>query len=553
MMDMPGSSHLDGKLAGQYNRLSGERDEWLDAARVFSALTSAAVMPQEQRATPNNRIVPHNNLGAIGVITLAAKISLQLLPPNQPFFRMSVKPEVISEITETTRSQSEQESSLATQVLNEIQESLVDLEGRLVKEIGRENIRANSHEVFLQLLVAGTVVFYVPEEGPTSVFDLRQFVVQRDPAGTVLQLILREEVAIAGLTENQRAAHSRGGVVDFSPVGDQEIIAAPRMGHVGETVEIYTGVELIEKDKYRVWQEITGHLVPNSEGMFKANEVPYMVLRWRPVVGEHYSHAYVSDLEGDLRTLEGLSKAVKEGALLASRFIGGVRPDAPPGLEKKITRSANGSFHRFSPDDVFFAQAGKFSDLQVASNTLIGIEARLRAAFLMNSTRNAERVTAEEIRQNFAELNTALGGSFASLANDFQSPLLQRLLKRLKKRGGLAGIEDALTQTEPIITTGLDAIGRNAELNNLLAFTTTLTQAVGPQAVSTLLNTSEMATRIANATSVNPSNLIRTPEEIQQQTQQAALLEAGVNAAGPAASAAINNGLSLPQPPAEEQ
>lgn len=539
---------LKGRLAHQYNVLSGERDEWLEAARTYSALTSASVMPQDKRATPSNRIVPHNNLGSIGVVTLAAKISLQLLPPNQPFFRMSLKPEAISEINEGKRDQDQQTADLATQVEGEIQASLVDLESRLVKEIGRDNIRANSHEVFQQLLVAGSVVFHVPETGPTSVFDLRQFVVQRDPTGRVLQLVIREEIATVALNARQKAA--LGGPdpeIDFSTY-DPEIETAPLADPGTDTVELYTGMELVAPDTYVVWQEILGREIEGTRGEFSEDEVPYMALRWRPTVGEHYAQAYVADLEGDLRTSEGLSKALREGALLSSRFIGGVRPDAPAGLEKRISKAPNGAFHRFNPDHVFFAQANKFADLRVTNESLERVEQRLRAAFLMNTTRDAERVTAEEIRQNFAELNTALGGAFAQLANDFQSPLLKRLMKRLENRGGLAGIQDAVKETEPIIITGVDAIGRNAELNNLLAFTQALTAAVGPQAVATILDPTEMASRIANATSVNPDKLVRSAEQIDEQVNKATLREAGVRAAGPAAGKAVADGSASPVP-----
>lgn len=505
-------------------------------------------MPQDKRATPSNRIVPHNNLGSIGVVTLAAKISLQLLPPNQPFFRMSLKPEAISEINEGKRDQDQQTADLATQVEGEIQASLVDLESRLVKEIGRDNIRANSHEVFQQLLVAGSVVFHVPESGPTSVFDLRQFVVQRDPTGRVLQLVIREEVATVALNARQKAA--LGGPdpeIDFSTY-DPEIQTAPLADPGTDTVELYTGMELVAPDTYVVWQEILGREIEGTRGEFSEDEVPYMALRWRPTVGEHYAQAYVADMEGDLRTSEGLSKALREGALLSSRFIGGVRPDAPAGLEKRISKAPNGAFHRFNPDHVFFAQANKFADLRVTNESLERVEQRLRAAFLMNTTRDAERVTAEEIRQNFAELNTALGGAFAQLANDFQAPLLKRLMKRLENRGGLAGIQDAVKETEPIIITGVDAIGRNAELNNLLAFTQALTAAVGHQAVATILDTTEMASRIANATSVNPDKLVRSAEQIDEQVNKATLREAGVRAAGPAAGKAVADGSASPVP-----
>ena len=67
----------------------------------------------------------------------------------------------------------------------------------------------------------------------------------------------------------------------------------------------------------------------------------------------------------------------------------------------------------------------KFNDFRVAQESAQKIEERLAAAFLLNSSvqRDAERVTAEEVRFMAQELESTLGGVYSVLSQEFQLPL----------------------------------------------------------------------------------------------------------------------------------
>ena len=62
-----------------------------------------------------------------------------------------------------------------------------------------------------------------------------------------------------------------------------------------------------------------------------------------------------------------------------------------------------------------------------------GIEKRLLEAFLVMNIRNAERVTAEEVRLTQLELEQQLGGIFSLLTVEFLIPYLNRTLLVLTK------------------------------------------------------------------------------------------------------------------------
>lgn len=535
---------LIGHAAARYNQLSSEREEWIDAAERFAAITLPSVMPPEGRAVPDRKIVPHNNTGAQGVNTLASKMNLQLLPPQQAFFRMELKPEAKKLIRGAAGSEDPGVAAQGQAIEQELQSSLVDLEQRLLMEIGRDNVRSNAGEAFKQLLVVGNVLLHIPEKGATSVVTLRNFVVKRDPAGNVLNIVMREQVAEVALTPQQRHAMGLGDALSV-PQSPEPSSAKPSDA-THKTIDIFTVAERTEHDSYEMWQEVNGAMVSGSWGKYKEGDLPLIPLRWTETAEEDYGHAYVGDFEGDLMVLEGLSKAIKEAAMASSRVLFGVSKSAPVGLENQLSSAPNGAFRRFDDRDISVLQVNKMADLSMASQTAQEAQMRLRQAFLLNSTRNAERVTAEEIRLNFQELQAALGGAFAQLANTFQVPLLRRLMIRLKARGGLKGIEDAVTQTEPVIITGVDALGRNVEMGNMLAFTDGLQRALGPQTAAMVLKPHEVAKRMANATNVKPEGMVRSEQEFAQMQQQSSMQTAFEKGAGPTAAAAIRAGTVSP-------
>jgi len=105
----------------------------------------------------------------------------------------------------------------------------------------------------------------------------------------------------------------------------------------------------------------------------------------------------------------------------------------PNGTTKKRTLadSPNGGIADGNAQDVSVLQLEKFNDFRIAQETASQITERLSFAFLLNSAvqRNAERVTAEEIRFMAQELEAALGGVYSTLSQEFQLPLVEILLK----------------------------------------------------------------------------------------------------------------------------
>lgn len=132
--------------------------------------------------------------------------------------------------------------------------------------------------------------------------------------------------------------------------------------------------------------------------------------------------------------------------------------------------------------------------------------------------RNAERVTAEEIRKLSEEIETALGGVFSLLAYEFQLPLAKFMVRSLAKKGLInRNILQGMDLLDFKIVTGWDALGRTQEYQKLI----TLLNTIAPLASEGLqyLNVGEYINRVASALGIE-TGLVKSQETLDQEQQQ---------------------------------
>jgi hypothetical protein len=163
----------------------------------------------------------------------------------------------------------------------------------------------------------------------------------------------------------------------------------------------------------------------------------------------------------------------------------------------------------------------KFNDFRVARETIEATERRLAAAFLLNQSvqRDAEGVTAEEIRFLANELETSLGGIYSLLSHELQLPLAKRIISSLEKQKKLPQLPKGTV--EPVIVTGFEALGRGNDANKLATAYQTLASIFGPEAVVTYTNIPDAIKRIMTGFGIDQKGLIKPAEQVQQEQQQA--------------------------------
>ena len=420
----------------RYVALEKDRQCFLDRAEQCAEVTLPYLMPPSGR---RNQVlpIPWQGMGAKGVNNLASKMLLALMPPSEPFFKFDMDDAAFDQVTGGN-------ADLRT----EIENGLVRVERAIMTEIDIRADRIAAFEAFKQLIVSGNVATFVPMDKTMRVFTLNQFVSQRDPPGQFLLLIIKEEVSKNTLSDEVKALIASDILSADDSKKDEE-----------DNVEIYTIVER-KGDLVVYSQEIEDKVIPGSQGMAPLDRSPYQVLGWARIDGENYGRSYCEEYLGDLQSLDGLSQSLIEGAAAMARLVFLRNPMGTTKLDA-FKKANNGDVIDGVEGDIVAVQVGKFADFKIVHEKEKNLEQRLSQAFLLHSsvTRNAERVTAEEIRFMATELEESLGGVYSVLSQEFQLPYLKRRVAAMTAQGRLPQLPKNLVM--PTIVGGLDALGRS--------------------------------------------------------------------------------------------
>jgi hypothetical protein len=186
-----------------------------------------------------------------------------------------------------------------------------------------------------------------------------------------------------------------------------------------------------------------------------------------------------------------------------------------------VARARNGDTVAGRPEDIKALQVEKFADFKVCWDATQKLESRLDQAFLRNASiqRQAERVTAEEIRLMARELEDALGGKYSILSQDFQLPLIKLVLNNLMKTGEIPKLprEDI----RPVITTGMEALGRTHEQARIDQWLAGAVQLFTPQVVSQYISPTEYMSRSGTNYGVDTKGLLLTEDQVAQNQKTA--------------------------------
>lgn len=499
------------KAKSRFTQLDGMRAGVLARARSAAKLTIPSVMPEEGQDENSDLVQPYQSLGARGVNNLAAKLLLSLLPSQTAFFKFSVDPEV--------RKQADEEG-----VETELEDALRRRENKIMKWIERSPLRIGLFNALRNLIITGNALVHLPKNGRLRTFRLDQFVVVRAPDGTVTEIYIREETDPHTLSAE---------VVEACDVNLNREASNEKYTKIFTTIKLRDGGKMVD-----YWQEINGIEVPGSRGQSKIEESPYIVLRWSTVDGESYGRGHVEEYIGDLRSLEGLSKSIVGFSAVAAKIIFLVHPNATTSIDD-LTIADTGDFVQGALKDIEALQLDKYADFRVAKDTLDNLILSLSHAFLLQSgtVRDAERVTAEEIRWQAQELEDVLGGVFTIQTQELQAPLLRRIIRIMTDAGDLEKVPDA--GMEPVIVTGFDALGRGHELNRIRAMFADIVNVFGPEVLQQYVKINGALKKFANGHNVDLEDIFKTDEEVQAEQQAAAQAAAQAqmmqSAAGPVA------------------
>lgn len=500
------------KISERYTQLESKRSEVLERARECAKLTIPSLMPPDGHDEQTRLYKPYQSMGARGVNNLSSKLMLTLLPPNSPFFKFTIDPELVAESggDDTT-----------------INATLAEMESVLVQDIESSGDRVATFQWVRLLVVTGNALLYFPptdQGGGMKVYKLDQYVVVRDPLGNLLEVVIKEQIAPQAIADDAVKA---------------KVITEIKKNDSGKNyVDLYTRAVLDrDKGKWLITQEVNGVELPNAKGEFEKDELPYLALRWNALASEDYGRGHTDEAIGDLRSLEGLSQARQEATSASAKVVFFVDPNGTVSAQK-LANCENLEVIEGRADEVTTLQVQKNSDLQVVRESILDIKQDLAYHYLLNSSiqRTAERVTAEEIRTMAQELEDSLGGTYTILSQEFQKPYVKIKIANMLKEGKFP--EDA-REIDPVITTGLDGLGRGQDYNKISQFLAGVSQ-LGEQAQAQI-NYNTVVVQLATSVGLKAEDYVISQEQQAQNAQTAQANKMVENATGPVAGAMAKN------------
>ena len=516
----------------RFSFLDGDRNSVLERARNCAKLTIPSILPDSGHTETTDLDTPYQAVGSRLVNNLSAKLLLSLLPPNNSFFRLLISEDIKNQIEaqDAANNQQQQQPGFLQQtptntgMLSQVEAQLVKVEQQVLKQIEREALRVPTFEAIKSLIVTGNSMCYKTDVG-LKTYKLSNYVILRDFKGQPIEIILKETTT-------------------------KDTLTPELLNQLGEdvtdrnTIDIYTRA-VFKNDVWYEYQTVEEVLVEGSETTYSNDKnFPYIPLRWTGVNGENYGRGLVEQYLGDFRSLEALYQMLLEASAVQARVIFGKRPGGQVDLDALNDAENGACIQGDLEQDITTLRVDKNSDLQIPMNMVQDLTRRLEQAFLVASSvaRDSERTTATEIRYMAADLEEALGGVYSLLSLEYQRPLANILLAQSKINLKQLGLD-------VVIVTGIDALGRNNDLERLRQFNMFLKELGSPELVLQRLNIDNYISMIGNALGLETNSLVKSTAQIQN--EQAAQQQQQLMMQG--ASGAVDAGVQQLMPQQQQQ
>jgi hypothetical protein len=451
--------------------------------------------------------------GSLLLNNLAAKLTSLLFPSNQPFFKNVITQELRAQAKRTNIPEEVVAAQLST------------LEQEATKNLVKNASFAKLTKAIKLVIATGQALMYRDSEKQKfRVWSLQSFSVKRDAYGDWRCIVLKQPFLFDELPANI--------------LRDVEA-KFPSRYKPDSKVDLYTKILRVPggvNERVKVTNEVDGHMVgPHS--VYPVHLCPWVLPVWNLADGEDYARGLVEEYAGDFSKLSILSEQLGLYELDSLEMLNLVDP-AGGSIVDDFKGANSGEWLSGSKDSVSSFERGDYNKIASVRNGLTEIVQRLSLAFMYTgNTRNAERVTAEEIKSLAAEAESMLGGAYSILAESMQSPLAYLMMREVSDEI-LSGL---ITKTfYPQIITGIPALNRNVEVQNFLAAVQEASAVVPvlPQ-VDARLDPVKVLDMLYRNRSVDTAALFKDPAQLDKEAadakRQADVVAQQAAAMGPAA------------------
>ena len=475
----------------RYETLKTERDKYKRRGESYAKVTVPYLMPDTDDVSSQEQQTDFNSIGSELVNSLANKYVQELFPSTRPFFRLRIDELDRDENADTAKF-----------------DALLAIGERRARWAFEQRVaRPALLDLIKHCIVVGNALLYFPEKGgrPT-LYALDEYVVYRSVSGEILEIITTDTKAINALDEEIRD----------DVISAMELEADADLNEVVATIYTYIRVDPDNSEQYIVDQTVENVPVGDPNQIYKKDLLPWIPCVWQRTRKEHYGRGLVEDHYGSFWALSVLTEAMVTGAAVMTDIKYLVRPGSVLDVTA-MNNAASGTYHYGMPDDIGTVETKKANDFGFIQAIIQDYRRHLGKVFLSISSqmRDAERVTVEENRIRAMELEQAHGGTFSSFAVTLQGPLARLLLRDID-----LNIEG--TNIDPVVVTGLDAMGRSAENEKLRYLFDDLSLLNNlPDSIRMRFRESDLMAVLATGRDVEAEKLIKSDDEFAQEQAQA--------------------------------
>jgi hypothetical protein len=475
--------------------------------KMYALWTIPGAFPDisnDNDATGNTDIEhDYQSIGATLVNFLAAKLTGILFPVTQSFFKIQAE-EALLQLAEQVWGQDKAA----------VDNKLVQLENKACKALFKNASYAQLLQMIIYLIITGNCLFK-RVNGKLTVYSLRNYTRLCDNEGNVLDVIVKEVWSYSSLpSEVQAIAKPRGNQDEHAPV------------------EVYTRIKYEQRASGTVC--VVSQQINNTDigipSTYPEHLCPYRTVVWKQVNGDSYGRGLVEDHAGDFAKLSDLSRAYAMYQINACKVVNFVKPGSTVDIDS-LNGAYSGEWVQGDVGNVSAHEAGDAAKMQQLSAEIQAIFQRLSIAFMyQGNTRNAERVTAEELQMNAREAESALGGVYSQLSQGIHLPLSYLLCNEVDSDFIHALIAGEVTLE---VITGLPALGRSTVVTQVLQAVQELAVIIPAlKQLSPRCDIEKVIDLVLQARGVNLEDIMLSPEALkeqqrvqeQQQAQQSAAM-----------------------------
>lgn len=418
-----------------------EKGDLVTRSREYARLTIPYICPEVGSAMAEQdkgdvvigpRVVNH----------LANKIVAAMFPHDRPFFAVTLTPEARQKIRKEMGP--DKEAEFADAVRGEV----ANVEDLATRKLDLTTYRPVAVEAVKHQIITGNVCIVRQPTGRRTNYGVADFCIRRALDGEPIEIMLRDSKKFLTL-----------------PMGIKAQLKAAKPAYKDtEDCILYTRYFLREDQRWGSEQAVDMVRL-SATPIYTKTDFPCTPLTWNLARGENYGRGLVEDHIACFHNVDVFTQAMRNMVIVAAdiKFLVDPASSLDP---QELNDSPAGSYHQGREGDISTPEKMKNMPIDMVHSIISAWERELSQAFLLNSAtvRDAERVTAEEIRFIAQELESAFGGLYSRLAIEWQKREADYAVSLIDFDKELGSGFDVF---EIVVTTGLESLSREGQLENL--------------------------------------------------------------------------------------